>query len=265
MSPNAASSAPAATYERNGHVATITYNRPDALNAVNGDMRVALDDVWTRFREDEDAWVGIITGAGRAFCAGADLRDGKGSTGSWPGSFWEWPTITTFESGMEIWKPTIAAVNGPCIGYGLTAALACDFVLASDRATFGYPEVKIGVATIVGALRLPKHVAMPDALELLLTGDSIDAERAREIGLAWRVHEHDALLTEAHTLASRLCQGAPLAVRATNEMAHRGQELPWTDAVRMGEAMRRVVGQSDDAAEGGRARAEKRDPEWQGR
>ena len=144
----------AATYERDGHVATITYNRPDALNAVNGAMREALDECWTTFREDDEAWVAIVTGAGRAFCAGADLRDGEGSTGTWPGSFWEWPTITTFESGMEIWKPTIAAVNGPCVGYGLTAVLACDFVLASDRATFSYPEVGIGVSTIVGALRL---------------------------------------------------------------------------------------------------------------
>jgi (E)-benzylidenesuccinyl-CoA hydratase len=258
-------SEPAATYSRDGHVATITYNRPDSLNAVNGDMREALDNAWTRFREDDDAWVGIVTGNGRAFCAGADLKDGRGSTGTWPGSFWEWPTITTFESGMEIWKPTIAAVNGPCIGYGLTAALACDFVLASDRATFAYPEVRIGVATIVGALRLPDHVSMPDALELLLTGDRIDADHARAIGLAWRVHDHDSLMAEAHALAERLCQGAPLAVRATNEMAHRGRRLPWADAVRMGEAMRRVVSQSEDTAEAGRARAEKRKPDWSGR
>jgi (E)-benzylidenesuccinyl-CoA hydratase len=258
-------SEPAATYSRDGHVATITYNRPDSLNAVNGDMREALDNAWTRFREDDDAWVGIVTGNGRAFCAGADLKDGRGSTGTWPGSFWEWPTITTFESGMEIWKPTIAAVNGPCIGYGLTAAMACDFVLASDRATFAYPEVRIGVATIVGALRLPDHVSMPDALELLLTGDPIDADRARAIGLAWRVHDHDSLMAEAHALAERLCQGAPLAVRATNEMAHRGRRLPWADAVRMGEAMRRVVSQSEDTAEAGRARSEQRNPDWSGR
>ncbi|MDG2028676.1 MAG: enoyl-CoA hydratase-related protein [Acidimicrobiales bacterium] len=256
---------PAATYERDGHVATITYNRPEAMNAVNGAMREALDAAWTQFREDDEAWVGIVTGTGRTFCAGADLRDGKGSVGTWPGSFWEWPTITTFESGMEIWKPTIAAVNGPCIGYGLTAVLACDFVLASERATFAYPEVKIGVSTIVGALRLPKHVAMADALDLLLTGDPIDAEHAKEIGLAWRVHEHDELMAEARRLGDRLCQGAPLAVRATSEMAHRGQDLPWTDAVRMGEAMRRVVGQSEDSIEGGLAWAEKRDPQWKGR
>ena len=255
----------AARYERDGHVATITYNRPDALNAVNGAMRTALDAAWTEFREDDEAWVAIVTGAGRAFCAGADLRDGAGSTGTWPGSFWEWPTISTFESGMEIWKPTIAAVNGPCIGYGLTAVLACDFVLASDRATFAYPEVRIGASTVVGSLRLPDHVSMPDALELLLTGDPIDADHAKEIGLAWRVHAHDDLLTEARVLADRLCQGSPLAVRATNEMARRGRKMPWSDSVRMGETMRRLVSATDDAKEGRAAWAEKRDPEWNGR
>ncbi|MFQ5557277.1 MAG: enoyl-CoA hydratase/isomerase family protein, partial [Acidimicrobiales bacterium] len=246
----------AATYERDGHVATITYNRPEALNAVNGEMRRALDEAWTSFREDDDAWVAIVTGTGRAFCAGADLKQPDGVTGSWPGSFWEWPTITTFESGMEIWKPTIAAVNGPCIGYGLTAVCACDFVLAGTRATFGYPEVRIGVPTIVGALRLPDKVSMPDALELLLTGETISAERAHEIGLAWRVVDHDHLLAEANALAGRLCEGAPLAVRATNEMAHRGRRMPWTDAVRMGETMRRVVAASADAAEERAARVE---------
>lgn len=255
----------AAIYERQGHVATITYNRPEALNAVNKAMRDSLDAAWTQFREDEAAWVAIVTGAGKAFCAGADLKDGSGATGSWPGSFWEWPTITTFESGMEIWKPTIAAVNGACIGYGLTAVLACDFVLASDRATFAYPEVRLGMATIVGALRLTERVSTPDALELLLTGETFDADHAKRIGLAWRVHPHDELLAEARSLAERLCEGAPLAVRATSEMAHRGPRMAWADAVRMGETMRRVVAATADAAEGRRTWADKRPPEWQAR
>lgn len=255
----------AATYRRSGHVATITYNRPEALNAVNGAMREALDRAWTAFREDEAAWVAIVTGTGRAFCAGADLKDPAGATGHWPGSFWEWPTITTFESGMELWKPTIAAVNGPCIGYGLTAVLACDFVIASERASFTYPEVRIGVPTIVGALRLPARLAWPDALELLLTGETIDAERAREIGLAWKVVEHARLLGEAKALAERLCSGAPLAVRATKEMAWRGRLMPWADAVRMGETMRRVVAATADAGEGQAAWRERRPPNWQAR
>jgi enoyl-CoA hydratase/carnithine racemase len=256
---------PLVLYERDGHVATITYNRPEKLNAITGPMRAELNTAWERFRDDEDAWVGIVTGAGKAFCVGADLVDGAGAAGTWPGSFWEIPTINSFESGLEVWKPTIAAVNGYCLGYGLTAVSACDFVIAADDAQFGMPEVRLGVPTIVGAMRLPRRLNMQDALELLLTGDRIDAERAREIGLAWKVVPCDELLAEAHVLADRLCQGAPLAVRTVNEIAHRGSNVPWEDAVRMGEAMRRLVGASDDATEGVQAAREGRDPRWTGR
>ncbi len=252
-------------YDRDGHVATITYNRPDVLNAINGQLRQDLNAAWEQFRADEDAWVAILTGAGRAFCVGADLHDGAASAGSWPGSFWEIPTINSFESGLEVWKPTIAAVHGYCLGYGLTAVAACDFVIAADDAQFGMPEVRLGVPTIVGAIRLPQRIGMQAALELLLTGDRIDAARAAEIGLAGRVVPHDQLLTEARRLADRLCAGAPLAVRAVKEMAYRGQTLPWTDAVRMGEAMRRVVLNTEDAAEGRAAAAERREPRWRAR
>jgi E-phenylitaconyl-CoA hydratase len=252
-------------YERDGHVATITYNRPDVLNAINGALRQDLNAAWERFRGDEDAWVAIVTGAGRAFCVGADLRDGAKSAGSWPGSFWEIPTINSFESGLEVWKPTIAAVNGYCLGYGLTLVSACDFVIAADDAEFGMPEVRLGVPTVVGAIRLPQRIAMQDALELLLTGDRINAARAAEIGLAGRVVPRAELLASAQALADRLCAGAPLAVRAVKEMAYRGQHLPWVDAVRMGETMRRLVLATDDAAEGRAAAAERRPPRWTGR
>ena len=262
---NAAAS-DAATYELHGHIATITYNRPDALNAINGDMRQCLNAAWEQFYNDPQAWVAILTGAGRSFCAGADLRDPTGgSAGTWPGSFFEIPTINSFESGLELWKPTIAAVNGACIGYGLTGAMATDFVIASERAMFGMPEVKIGVPTIVGAIRMPPKLGWSNAMELLLTGDNITAQRAQEIGLAWKVVPHDELLAEAQQLAERLCQGAPLAVRAVKEMATRSPRMGWTEAVRMGESIRRLVGASDDAAEGGRAFREKRPPQWTGK
>ncbi len=252
-------------YDLDGHVATITYNRPEALNAINGDMRQALNATWTRFIEDEDAWVAIVTGAGRAFCAGADLKDGRGAVGTWPGSFWEIPTLNSAESGWEIWKPTIAAVNGPCIGYGLTGALVCDFLIASERAVFAFPEVTIGVPTMVGAIRLPAKIGWQHAMEILLTGEQIDAERAAEIGLALRVVDHDELLGAARELADRLCRAAPLAQRATKEIAWRAQFLPWADAVRMGETMRRVAGATDDAQEGLAAYAEGRSPTWRAR
>src|SRR4029077_5862242 len=199
------------TYELDGHVATITYNRPEALNAINGEMRRDLNEAFGLFRDDEDAWVAIVTGAGRAFCVGADLRDGAGSAGDFPGTFWEKPTTNSFESGWEIFKPVIAAVNGYCLGYGLTLVTWCDFVIASERAEFGFPEVRLGVPTIVGAIRLPQRINWQYAMELLLTGERIDASRAKEIGLAGWVVPHDDLMDEARALAARLRRGGAVA------------------------------------------------------
>ena len=258
------------TYELDAerHVATITYNRPDALNAIDGAMRADINATFARFRDDEDAWVGIVTGAGRAFCVGADLRagpDGGNPAGTFPGSFWEKPTMNSFESGWEIFKPTIAAVNGHCLGYGLTLVTWCDFVVASERATFGFPEVRIGVPTIVGAIRLPERIGWQRAMELLLTGERVDAARALEIGLAGWVVAHDDLLAEANRLADRLAAAAPLAARATKEVAARTRTMSTVEAIRFGETMRKVAGATDDAAEGIRAALERREPRWQGR
>ena len=252
-------------YDQEGHVVTITYNRPERMNAINGQLRSELNAAWTRFLEDEDAWVAILTGAGRAFCAGADIFDGAGSAGTFPGTFWEKPTVNSFESGLELYKPTIAAVNGVCLGYAITAISFCDFVLASDQATFGFPEVRIGVPTIVGAIRMPERLAWADAMELLLVGERVDAERAKEMGLVWRVVPHDELMAQARDLAERLCRSAPLAVRATKEVAARSRNLGWTEAVRFGETMRIVAQHTEDAAEGRAAAREKREPTWKGR
>ena len=252
-------------YELDDHVATITLNRPEARNAINGALRKDLNAAWDQFRDDEEAWVGILTANGNTFSAGADLKDGAGSTGEFGGTFWEKPTINSFESGMELFKPTIAAVNGPCIGYGLTGVLFCDFVIASDQAHFSYPEVSIGVATIVGAIRLPHRVGWANAMELLLTGKPMSAERAKEIGLVWKLVEHEQLMTEARDWAKTLTEAAPLAQRATKEVAWRTANMGWIESVRFGETMRKVVGTTEDVTEGVTAWREKRKPNWQGR
>jgi E-phenylitaconyl-CoA hydratase len=253
------------TYELHDHIATITLNRPEARNAINGQLRTDLNAAWTRFRDEEDAWVGVLTANGDVYCAGADLKDGAGSVGTFAGTFWEKPTINSFESGMELFKPTIAAVHGPCIGYGLTGVLFCDFVIASTEATFCFPEVSIGIPTIVGAIRLPQRIGWANAMELLLTGKPVDAQRAKETGLVWKLVEPDQLQEQAQAWARVLTEAAPLAQRATKEVAWRTADMGWIESVRFGEVMRKVAGATDDVAEGMAARREKRTPDWRGR
>lgn len=253
------------TYDVRDHVATITLNRPESRNAINGAMRQDLNAAWDRFRDDEDAWVAVLTANGSVFCAGADLTDSAGAVGTFGGTFWEKPTINSFESGMELFKPTIAAVNGPCIGYGLTGVLFCDFVIASTEAVFSYPEVALGMPTIVGAIRLPQRIGWANAMELLLTGAPMSAQRAKETGLVWKLAEPDALLTEAQDWARVLTRAAPLAQRATKEVAWRTPDMGWVESVRFGEVMRKVVGATADVGEGLRAWREGREPRWRGK
>ena len=139
-----------------------------------------------------------------------------------------------------------------------------DFVIASDRATFAYPEVRIGTPTIVGAIRLPQRLRWADAMELLMIGEPVTAERAKEMGLVWKVVAHDDLMAEARTLADRLCKSAPLATRAVKEVATRTRDMGWIEAVRFGETMRIVANQTEDAREGRASFAEKRPPDWRG-
>jgi len=252
------------TYELSDHVATITLNRPESRNAINGALREDLNAAWNRFRDDEDAWVGVLTANGDVYCAGADLKDGAGSVGTFAGTFWEKPTINSFESGMELFKPTIAAVHGPCIGYGLTGVLFCDFVIASTEATFCFPEVSIGIPTIVGAIRLPQRIGWANAMELLLTGKPVDAMRAKETGLVWKLVEPVQLQEQAQAWARVLAEAAPLAQRATKEVAWRTADMGWIESVRFGEVMRKVASATDDVAEGMAAWREKRKPDWRG-
>jgi len=252
------------TYELSDHIATITLNRPEAGNAINGAVREELNAAWNRFRDEEDAWVAILTANGRVFCAGGDLKDGEGAVGTFAGTFWEKPTINSFESGMELFKPTIAAVQGPCIGYGLTGVLFCDFVIASTEATFAFPEVRIGVPTIVGAIRLPQRLLWADAMELLLTGKPMSARRAKEVGLVWRLVEPVDLQSTARAWAETLTEAAPLAQRATKEVAWRTADMGWIESVRFGEVMRKVAGATADVMEGITAWREKRKPHWRG-
>jgi enoyl-CoA hydratase/carnithine racemase len=262
----------AVRYEPRGKIALITLDRPDALNTFDRQMHNELRAAWLAFRDDPDLWVAIVTGAGdRAFSAGADVR----GFGQQPPSdeprpmgparhLWETRYDWDLQGGLDVWKPTICAINGYCIGEGLTLALACDIRIASESATFQYPEVQIGVPTIAGAIRAPRVIGLGNALELLLVGDRIDAQRAYDMGLVNRVVPRATLMDEAMRWADRLARNAPQAMAATKEMAVRSQAMSFADALRMGEAFRKLAGGTDDAREGVRAFREKRAPEYHG-
>ena len=256
-------------YEVSDRIATITLNRPERLNAMSGEMSAALRATWHRFRDDRDAWVAIITGAGeRSFCAGADVKDLSARAGSDSGGappFVALDMDPSMESGFDVFKPVIAAINGYCLGIGLTVALAADFRIAAEHAQFGFPEVAIGVPTIIGAIRTPWVVGQQVALEMLLTGDRFDTAYAYRVGLVNRVVPGPRVMEEVRALAERLCRNGPLAMRVTKEVLVRGQRMPLSEAWRLGEALRAHARQTEDAREGPRAFVEKRQAVFRGR
>lgn len=257
-------------YQKQGHIVTITLNRPDKLNAMNAEMVRELHRVWREFRDDPDARVAILTGRGdRSFCAGVDVNEMSDRPEGWyKESFWRDHTYgfgATLEEGLDLWKPVIAAVNGYCIGGGLTLILGADIRICSDNASFGLPEVKLGVAAMTTTLLLPRVMPLGMAAQLLLTGERIDAATALRSGLVNNVYPLPELLDRARELAEQVAANAPLAVRASKEMMLRGLDMPFTQAFVMAEYLRRIVLDSADSREGPRAFREKRRPNFRGR
>ncbi|MCK9486592.1 MAG: enoyl-CoA hydratase/isomerase family protein [Dehalococcoidia bacterium] len=247
-------------------VAWITLNRPDALNALNGDLTAALMAALERVRDDDAIRVGVITGAGRAFCAGADLKDRvrNQDEGRGPTAFPAAPPPSYFSFDTD--KPMIAAVNGYCLGAGLELALTCDFRIASTQASFGLPEITLGFFPGAGApIRLPRVIGFGQALEMLFTGERIDATHAREYGLVNRVVQPEGLLPEVERVALKIASNAPLAVKSLRDVIYQGMDMTLPQALRFGGALRWAIGQTEDAKEGPRAFAEKRPPEFKGR
>jgi enoyl-CoA hydratase/carnithine racemase len=251
-------------YEVVDRIATITLDRPVQRNAIDAAMAAALRAATARFEADPDALVAILTGSGdRAFCAGMDLKAFAAGEG---------PAILEGAGGFAGFthyprtKPVIAAVNGAALAGGCELVLSCDLVVAAGHAVFGLPEVKRGLfAASGGALRLPRLIPRARALELLLTGDIIDAPTAFDLGLINRVVPPNLLLETARDLARRICANAPLAVRETLALARAVFSLPEERLQVRNEAAWARIAASEDAREGPRAFAEKRPASWQGR
>ncbi len=197
------------------------------MNAVNLETQQELSKSWAEFREDPDVWVAIISGAGdEAFSAGADLKEMGQSPdvlGSWDDVL---PTVPSALLGaMEVWKPTIAAINGYALGMGCTIALSYDIRIAAENAPFSYPEVAREVSVSLGSLLLPRLIPLGLAIEMLLTGDIIDSEEVYRLGLVNKVVALLELMSAAEKTTKRLCENPPLAVRATRKYVIRGREM----------------------------------------
>jgi enoyl-CoA hydratase/carnithine racemase len=250
---------PAILYEKqDGHVVLVTMNRPEALNAMNREFFRLMEEALYRFNDDDDAWVLILTGAGRAFCAGRDLKERAAdmAAGVQPR-----PTVITYP---EVLKPMIAAINGPAIAGGWMQAQICDIRVAADTAVLGIAEAHWNLlAPFAPALvgQIP-HAAL---MEILLTARPITAQRAYEIGFINRVVPAEQLLPVAYEYARAICENAPLAVRAAKEVVLRAiGQPPAAVAAHVYQVYERLL-KSEDAVEGPRAFAERRPPVWKGR
>jgi enoyl-CoA hydratase len=250
-------------YEQRGPFAVVTINRPEARNAVNGDVANGIEEAIDRIEADDSTWVGILTGVPPVFCAGADLKEiNSGNAGG----------LATAKGGFagivqrERTKPIIAAVDGPALAGGTEIVLSCDLVVASTTATFGIPEVKRSLVAGAGGLfRLGRKIPLNIAMELTLTGDPIDATRAHQFGLVNRLVESGEALTAAIALAEQICANAPVAVRESRKIVLEATNAPDDVGWKMSAHGMGVAMQSEDFSEGLTAFIEKRPPVWKGR
>jgi enoyl-CoA hydratase/carnithine racemase len=248
-------------YERVGPVAWLTIDRPQARNALDHAVRSQLSEGARRFNADRSAKVLVLTGSGQvAFCAGGDLKEmAATSLGVPPADF-----IPEFSRNIDVEKPIIAAVNGVALAGGFLLAQSCDLCIATDTARFGITEVKVGRgapwAAPLGWL-IPPRIAM----ELLLTGDAIDAHRAYEIGLVNKVVSPQDLFQETQQLAERIAENAPLSVLAGKRTVRLLAEYRLSEAYQVADRLWEPVYRSSDAQEGPAAFRDHRPPRWQGR
>jgi len=252
-------------YEKTGNIVTITLNRPDSLNAINRLLRQELADAILDFDGDPEAFVAVITGSGRAFCSGRDLKEraednaqgvqAKASASMTKESPFMWP---------RTWKPMIAAVNGFALAGGWSIAQMCDLRIGSEEAKLGISETKWSLLPPFGSI-LSKQIPLSAVLELVLTAQPVTAQRAYDMGFLNKVVPAGELMEEALTMAQQIADNAPLAVQTFKELAYRGLNMSNQDISALTYQMYDALLLTEDSKEGPKAFAEKRKPQWKGR
>lgn len=252
-------------YEKKDHYAIFTMNRPDRLNALGGTMQQELDEAMQDFTADVEMRVGILTGAGdRAFSAGADLKEmassGQQMSPKAGSSLLEGVFPFSYNP-----KPFIAAINGYAVGGGMERAMSCDIRITADHAQFGLLEIKRGILAGYGIHHLSRLIPYGEAMYILLAGEMISAEQAKRIGFVHTVVPKEKLIEEAVRIAEMIVSNAPLSVRGTKAVASYWRHFNIGESMRWVSWVNEVVLSSEDAKEGPRAFAEKRQPVWKGR
>ena len=255
------------TTEIDGHILTVTINRPEVMNALHPPAHAEFDEVWNQFEKDENLWVGIVTGAGdRAFSAGNDLKFQAQAGGKMDLNIAS-SGFAGLTSRFNLTKPLIAAVNGVSMGGGFEIALACDLIVASTNAKFALPEPKVGLAALAGGMqRLPRQIGMKNALGMMLTGRHVSAEEGMKLGFVNEVVEPEQLIESAKNWARQIEECSPMSIRATKQVAYENFNEP--DLEKSMKASYSAIGElfkSEDFIEGPVAFAEKRLPNWKGK
>ena len=245
--------------QKSNHIAGITLNRPDEKNAINLQMAQEMDEICRQINADNDIYVVIITGSGNVFCGGNEMQKSSRSDGELAQKY----NLAASVAGIE--KPVIAAVNGDALGEGLELALACDVRIAAQNAHFGFPEVTSGLMpTNGGTQRLPRIVGKGKALELILTGEIIDAAEALEIGLVTKVLPRESLTNEVEALAKTMAGKAPISLRYIKEAINKGLDLTMEQGLRLEADLYFLLHTTGDRTEGIKAFQQKRPPEFKG-
>ncbi|TCD04830.1 enoyl-CoA hydratase [Erythrobacteraceae bacterium CFH 75059] len=252
--------------ETRGPVTLVTLNRPQALNALSSAVLEELIAAFSAYQADETQRCAVLTGAGdKAFAAGADIKEMAEKEAA---DFYLHDFFSRWQSHLvnAVRKPWIAAVNGFALGGGCELAMMADFIIASDRAKFGQPEIKLGVAPgMGGSQRLTRAIGKAKAMEMCLTGRMMDAAEAERSGLVARVVPHDTLLDEALKTAQEIAAMPPMAAIANKEMVNAAQELTLTEGIRFERRLFQILAASEDKVEGMQAFIEKRQGQWKGR